>query len=90
MLLNHPADSRSYTVATSILVDLNIRRIALLTNNPEKIAAIQGPNSEIEVARRVEMIPKACCGEIAPRNHELYKYIQTKVAHNLYQLICYR
>ncbi|GAA88570.1 GTP cyclohydrolase II [Aspergillus luchuensis IFO 4308] len=50
LLLRHPADARSYGLATAILVDLglgvdaNPHGIRLLTNNPDKVRAIEGAN----------------------------------------------
>jgi GTP cyclohydrolase II len=79
LLLHHPADARSYGVATSILVDLNLHRIALLTNNPEKIIAVEGPNKEVRVEKRVRMIPKAWRGEVGVEGKEIGEYLKTKV-----------
>ncbi|MBI5073214.1 GTP cyclohydrolase II, partial [Candidatus Woesearchaeota archaeon] len=39
-MLGYPADSRDYAVAASILCDLEIASIRLLTNNPKKINAL--------------------------------------------------
>jgi len=79
LLLHHPADARSYGVATSILVDLNLPRIALLTNNPDKIIAVEGPNKEVIVEKRVKMIPKAWRGEVGVEGKEVGEYLKTKV-----------
>lgn len=79
LLLHHPADGRSYGVATSILMDLNLPRIALLTNNPDKIVAVEGPNKEIKVEKRVKMIPKAWRGEVGVEGKEVGEYLKTKV-----------
>ncbi|KAJ6180969.1 hypothetical protein N7519_011430 [Penicillium mononematosum] len=49
LLLRHPADARSYGLATAILEDLGCgvdaipEGIRLLTNNPDKVRAIEGP-----------------------------------------------
>ncbi|OMJ14119.1 putative GTP cyclohydrolase-2 [Smittium culicis] len=56
LLLNHPADGRSYDIAQAILNDLSISDINLLTNNPDKISKIS-ENSNINVVSRVPMIP---------------------------------
>ena len=79
LLLRHPADARSYGAATSILKDLNLSRIALLTNNPDKIVAVEGPNKEIKVEKRVKMIPKAWRGEVGVEGKEVGEYLKTKV-----------
>jgi GTP cyclohydrolase II len=82
LLLHHPADARSYGVATSILMDLDVKHIALLTNNPDKIVAIEGPDKEIKVERRVPMIPKAWRGEVGVEGKEVGEYLKTKVYHS--------
>jgi GTP cyclohydrolase II len=82
ILLRHPADSRSYGLATAMLVDLGLggeTGIRLLTNNPEKIRAVEGPNREIVVKERVAMIPLAWKRGTkgAP---EVERYLETKVS----------
>ncbi|EEB05366.1 GTP cyclohydrolase [Schizosaccharomyces japonicus yFS275] len=79
LLLQHPADSRSYGIATSILVDLGLHDIRLLTNNPDKITSIEGPNDEVHVVERVSMIPKAWKGEKGVKSKELGDYLRTKI-----------
>ena len=48
------ADERSYEVAAALLVELGIKRIRLLTNNPQKITALR--DHGIEVAGRVPLV----------------------------------
>jgi len=48
------ADERSYGVAASMLRELGIGRVRLLTNNPEKISALTGHG--IEVAGRLPLV----------------------------------
>ncbi len=79
LLLRHPADARSYGLATAMLVDLGIRDIKLLTNNPDKVRAVEGPNREIVVKERVAMIPLAWRGERGIRSREIGGYLKTKV-----------
>ena len=55
--LGFPADSRRYHVAAEILDQLGIASIALMTNNPEKVKALQ--NDGVAVALRVPMIINA-------------------------------
>ena len=50
--LGFPDDARDYTIGTQILVDLGIRQIRLLTNNPLKVYGLAGYNLEI-----VERVP---------------------------------
>lgn len=49
--LGHAVDLRDYALAVEILRFLTLRAIRLITNNPEKIAAVQ--SSGIEVIRRL-------------------------------------
>jgi 3,4-dihydroxy 2-butanone 4-phosphate synthase/GTP cyclohydrolase II len=67
-LLGFPPDARDYGVGAQILVDLGLRKIRLLTNNPQKRAALEGFG--IEVVERVPL-------EITP-NRENYQYLKTK------------
>jgi 3,4-dihydroxy 2-butanone 4-phosphate synthase/GTP cyclohydrolase II len=52
--LGFGADQRDYSVAIEILEDLGIRAVRLLTNNPRKIAALEG--SRIRLAGRVPLV----------------------------------
>lgn len=84
LLLRHPGDARSYGLATAILLDLGLggdRGIRLLTNNPEKIRAVEGPNREVRVVERVPMIPLAwkTGGKEGINSPEVEKYISTKI-----------
>jgi GTP cyclohydrolase II len=49
--LGHPIDLRDYQLAADILHHLEVRSVRLITNNPEKIAALQ--SSGISVIERV-------------------------------------
>jgi GTP cyclohydrolase II len=85
LLLRHPADARSYGLATAMLMDLGLggdRGIRLLTNNPEKVRAVEGPGREVVVKERVPMIPLAWSsgGKEGVQGPELEKYIGTKVS----------
>lgn len=84
IMLRHPADARSYGLATAILLDLGLggeKGINLLTNNPEKVRAVEGPNREVRVVKRVPMIPIAwrTDGEKGVRGEELDRYLGTKI-----------
>ena len=87
LLLRHPADARSYGLATSILVDLGLgmdtsdQGIRLLTNNPEKVVAVEGPGREVRVRERVAMVPVSwrSGGMEGVRGVELQRYLETKV-----------
>jgi GTP cyclohydrolase II len=82
LLLRHPADARSYGLATSMLLDLGVSDIRLLTNNPDKVRAVEGPNREVVVKERVAMIPLAWRKgnlEGGIRSVEIGGYLKTKV-----------
>jgi GTP cyclohydrolase II len=81
LLLRHPADARSYGLATAMLVDLGQKEIRLLTNNPDKVRAVEGPGREIVVKERVAMIPLAWRGKGGIRSEEVGGYLKTKVSH---------
>ncbi|MEW6202731.1 MAG: bifunctional 3,4-dihydroxy-2-butanone-4-phosphate synthase/GTP cyclohydrolase II [bacterium] len=66
--LGFPPDLRDYGTGAQILVDLGVRNIALLTNNPRKIVGLEGYGLRI-----VERIPI----EIKPNRNNI-KYLTTK------------
>ena len=67
-LLGLPVDARQYDAALSILADLGITRVNLLTNNPDKIEALERAN--IEVVSRTPIT--------APPNQHSASYLTTK------------
>ncbi|CAK7212733.1 GTP cyclohydrolase II [Sporothrix curviconia] len=79
LLLRHPADARSYGLATAMLQDLGQSSIRLLTNNPDKIRAVEGPNREVVVKERVPMVPLSWRGEGGFRSREVDGYLSTKI-----------
>lgn len=66
--LGFPPDLRDYGIGAQILVDLGVRKLRLLTNNPKKIVGLQGYGLEI-----VERVPI----EVSP-NPINARYLQTK------------
>ncbi|KAJ2719460.1 GTP cyclohydrolase II [Coemansia sp. Benny D115] len=58
LLLNHPADARTYGSARAILADLGISKLRLLTNNTDKIRQICGRGSQLDVVCHVPMYPR--------------------------------
>ena len=66
--LGFPADLRDYGIGAQILKDLGLQHLRLLTNNPRKIAGLQG--YDLEVIERVPLQMPA---------KENKTYLQTKV-----------
>ncbi len=93
LLLRHPADARTYGLATAILQDLGLgtdadvekdeaeRGIRLLTNNPDKVRAVEGPNREVRIRERVAMVPIAwrTGGLGGVKGAEIERYLETKI-----------
>ncbi|KAL9101825.1 MAG: hypothetical protein Q9163_002950 [Psora crenata] len=84
LLLRHPADARSYGLATAMLLDLGMggdSGIKLLTNNPDKVRAVEGPNREVIVRERVPMVPLAwkTGGKKGIHSEEIEGYLRTKI-----------
>ena len=93
LLLRHPADARTYGLATAILQDLGLgtdadedkaeteRGIRLLTNNPDKVRAVEGPNREVRIRERVAMVPIAwrTGGIGGVKGAEIERYLETKI-----------
>ena len=62
LMLGHKADERGYEIATAILQDLGLgsstgEGIRLLTNNPDKVRAME--KEGLKIAERVPMIPRS-------------------------------
>ncbi|HQJ29498.1 MAG TPA: bifunctional 3,4-dihydroxy-2-butanone-4-phosphate synthase/GTP cyclohydrolase II [Methanotrichaceae archaeon] len=66
--LGYPADLRDYGIGAQILVDLGIKQIRLLTNNPRKVIGLEGYG--LEIAERVPL-------EVEPNNVNR-RYLETK------------
>lgn len=74
--LGHKADLRDYGIGAQILVDLGIKEIKLLTNNPRKIVGLEGYGLKV-----VERIPLEI--EANPLNYRYLKTKKEKLGHNL-------
>jgi 3,4-dihydroxy 2-butanone 4-phosphate synthase/GTP cyclohydrolase II len=66
--LGYKMDLREYGLGAQILVDLGLKKIRLLTNNPKKVVGLEGYGLEI-----VEQVPI----RISPNPHNA-KYLRTK------------
>jgi 3,4-dihydroxy 2-butanone 4-phosphate synthase/GTP cyclohydrolase II len=66
--LGFKVDLRDYGIGAQILVDLGVRKMRLMTNNPKKIVGLEGYG--IEITQRVPI-------EIDP-NEDNIKYMKTK------------
>jgi 3,4-dihydroxy 2-butanone 4-phosphate synthase/GTP cyclohydrolase II len=54
LMLGHPADARDYGIASDILKSLEIEKVCLMTNNPDKVNQLT--ELGIDVAERMELI----------------------------------
>lgn len=66
--LGFKADLRDYGIGAQILLDLGVRKIKLLTNNPKKIIGLKGYGLEISERLPIEIKP----------NENNAKYLKTK------------
>ncbi len=67
-MLGFPEDLRDYSLGAQVLVDLGLKKIRLMTNNPAKYVALQGFDLEI-----VDRVPIVC-----EPNPENARYLNTK------------
>lgn len=68
--LGFPADRRDYSLAAAALRLLGLRRIRLLSNNPDKVAALE--RAGVRVAERVP------CQPVPARGHRRYLRVKEK------------
>ncbi len=68
LALGFEADLRDYGIGAQILVDLGIKNMRLMTNNPRKIVGLEGYG--LRVVDRVSIVP--------PPNPDNIRYLETK------------
>ena len=52
--LGYPADLRDYGIGAQVLIDLGVKKIRYMTNNPAKLAGLEG--YDLEIVERVPLI----------------------------------
>lgn len=67
-MLGYPADLREYGLGVQVLLDLGVRRMRLLTNNPKKLIALQGYGLEVVEQVLIQ----------APTTEQNENYLRTK------------
>ena len=68
LALGFDADERDYLIGCKILDDLNIKKIRLITNNPDKVTSLKNAGFQL-----VDIVPM----EILPNQHSRF-YLKTK------------
>lgn len=76
LALGFPPDLRDYGVGAQILVDLGIKKVRLMTNNPRKIVGLEGYGLEVIERIPVEIAPK-------PENENYLATKKLKLGHYL-------
>ncbi|MCX7750886.1 MAG: bifunctional 3,4-dihydroxy-2-butanone-4-phosphate synthase/GTP cyclohydrolase II [Candidatus Bipolaricaulota bacterium] len=74
--LGYPADLREYGIGAQMLVDLGVKRLRLLTNNPRKVAGLSGYGLTIVETVPIEVEPN-------PYNLRYLKAKKEKLGHRL-------
>ena len=67
-MLGLPGDMRDYGIGAQVLVDLGLKKIRMKTNNPGKLAGLQG--YDLEIAERVPIVCKP--------NEDIAYYLDSK------------
>jgi 3,4-dihydroxy 2-butanone 4-phosphate synthase/GTP cyclohydrolase II len=77
--LGLPVDDREYGIGAQMLVDLGVRQIRLITNNPAKFAGLTGYG--IEILQRIPLPPRVTRHNVA--------YLETKRSRMGHQIPAY-
>ncbi len=78
-LLGFKADLRDYGIGAQILLDLGIRKMRLITNNPKKIKGLEGYGLKVVERVPIESVPSA-------RNVEYLRVKKEKMGHMISNL----
>ncbi len=74
--LGYPADLRDYGIGAQVLLDLGVKKIRYMTNNPAKLAGLEG--YDLEIVERVPLIIEPNC-----MNRRYLETKQDKMGHML-------
>lgn len=74
--LGHKPDLRDYGIGAQILVDLGLKEIRLLTNNPRKIVGLEGYGLKVTERIPLEIKPN-------PANYRYLKIKKEKLGHHI-------
>jgi 3,4-dihydroxy 2-butanone 4-phosphate synthase/GTP cyclohydrolase II len=75
-MLGFPPDLRNYGIGAQILLDLGLRKIRAMTNNPKKLSGLEGFGLEITARVPLEVTP-------TDMNHEYLEAKREKLGHLL-------
>lgn len=74
--LGYPADLRDYGIGAQVLLDLGVKKIRYMTNNPAKLAGLEG--YDLEIVERVPLVIEPNC-----MNRRYLETKQDKMGHLL-------
>ncbi|MCL5674459.1 MAG: bifunctional 3,4-dihydroxy-2-butanone-4-phosphate synthase/GTP cyclohydrolase II [Candidatus Omnitrophica bacterium] len=77
--LGYPDDLRDYGIGAQILLDLGVKKLKLLTNNPRKIIGLEGYGLEIVKRVPIEMEPNPYSKKYLSTKKKKMKHLLKKV-----------